>query len=894
MLNKFMIENPSGFPPELLGLDQWVCWRYVNRDGKRTKAPFTPDGRAAKSNRADTWTSYKNASSAAGFDGVGFMFDGEHVGIDLDHCIDQKTGEIEPDALAIVNRVDSYTELSPSGTGLHIFCRGQLKGSGRRRGNVEVYGAGRYFTVTMRPYGEPRQMREASAEIAAVIAEYIDKPKRAGQRAAKVNEGQRRAQTVKDDDLLDRIRNSKQGACFAALWKGDTSAYHGDDSAADLALCNILAFWTGKDAARMDDLFRQSGLMRGKWDERHGPDTYGQMTIRRAIDGTTETYREPKRIEAPDLPQMSEEGSPFRRFEEAYQHVNGYLASRGMLYAVTQAKGEIQTAPLAKFIAVLTEITTRDNGVETCKEFCVEGINNYGEPLPPVNVLASRFSAMTWPLEAWGVDANIYPGMSCKEKLRFAIMEAGHFTASRRTVYEHTGWRKIAGKWAYLYNGGAIGADGLSVELEGALGRYSLPEHGGSMTPTRELLNVLPRRVAIPLLAHVFLAPLREFLSMAGCTPAFILFLAGATGAKKSTIAALGLSHYGAGFDGQHLPASFHDTQNALRRKAFSLKDALLIIDDLHPTSDPRERRTMDGSAQAMARAWGDLAERGRLRADTSFQKEQPPRGLGMMTGEDLPDVGESGLARFFLVEIGRAEITVDDRLSDLQQRASRGEFAASMRTYLEWLLPRADDLPGKLGDAFRKYRSEARARLVGTHDRQPAAVAWLMIGFETALDCMVDHNELTDAQREDLRKEAFETLINTASEQQRDMAQASPCKLFISTLLQMEAAGDVSFVQLGGYAPPISYQSAAQNIGYKDEDFYYLHPVLAYGAVNDVLRDNGTSLPVSRGRLWRQMGEAGLIELAPNGDTSKTKKVGPKDSPRVVWLKRQKAESLA
>ena len=91
------------------------------------------------------------------------------------------------------------------------------------------------------------------------------------------------------NELLQKIRSSKQGKTFNSLFDGKTSLNH---SSADLALCNILAFWTGKDANKMDSIFRQSGLMRPKWDETHNSagETYGQMTISKAIDGCNEVY----------------------------------------------------------------------------------------------------------------------------------------------------------------------------------------------------------------------------------------------------------------------------------------------------------------------------------------------------------------------------------------------------------------------------------------------------------------------------------------------------------------------------------------------------------------------------------------------------------------------------
>jgi putative DNA primase/helicase len=98
-----------------------------------------------------------------------------------------------------------------------------------------------------------------------------------------------------DEQVLTKASNAANGAKFRALfYEGDFSNYPSlpTQSEADLALCEMLAFWLGKDHSRIDRLFRRSALMRSKWDEKHYSDgrTYGQGTIDKAISNTTETY----------------------------------------------------------------------------------------------------------------------------------------------------------------------------------------------------------------------------------------------------------------------------------------------------------------------------------------------------------------------------------------------------------------------------------------------------------------------------------------------------------------------------------------------------------------------------------------------------------------------------
>ena len=140
-------------PRELQALRQWVCWRLVEREpGKLTKVPYTPAGRLASSTNRRTWSTFKQVCAAArGFDGIGFVFtrDAGFVGIDLDKCRDPEAGETEPWALAIIDEVSSYTELSQSGRGWHIIVRGALAEQGRcRAGRVEMYDHARFFVMT--------------------------------------------------------------------------------------------------------------------------------------------------------------------------------------------------------------------------------------------------------------------------------------------------------------------------------------------------------------------------------------------------------------------------------------------------------------------------------------------------------------------------------------------------------------------------------------------------------------------------------------------------------------------------------------------------------------------------------------------------------------------------
>lgn len=272
---------------ELKQRSQWVCWRLEERDGKTTKIPYDPStGRRASSTDPATWGTYDQAVAGCkryGCTGIGFVFSeaDPYVGVDLDHCRNAETGELEAWAQELIADLNSYAELSPSRTGVHIFVRGQQVGERNRAGQIEVYARGRYFTWTGHHLGgTPNVINENQPALDRLFAR-LQPPKQEKKQPAPVQPS-----ALDDEALLELARSAANGAEFTALWNGDTSAYGGDESRADLALCMHLAFWTGRDTVRMDRLFRQSGRYRQKWER---PD-YRERTLRRAIEQTTEVY----------------------------------------------------------------------------------------------------------------------------------------------------------------------------------------------------------------------------------------------------------------------------------------------------------------------------------------------------------------------------------------------------------------------------------------------------------------------------------------------------------------------------------------------------------------------------------------------------------------------------
>ena len=272
-------------PEELRAEPRWVCWRREERGGKTTKVPIDAStGRMAKSTDPATWATFDAAVAACSrlrVDGVGFVFgpDRAFTGLDLDHVI--YGGVLEEQYRWVVDSANTYCEVSPSGDGLHLIFRGSKpEGADRcRKGPVEMYDHERYFTVTGSVYEGHGSLGANPAVVEKAYRTWIEPERKA---AAQATLSMAADGLPDDNELLERMYASRSGAAIRALMAGDASAQGGDRSAADMALCSHLAFWCGGDAARMDRIFRSSGLMRDKWDSARGGSTYGAQTVERA------------------------------------------------------------------------------------------------------------------------------------------------------------------------------------------------------------------------------------------------------------------------------------------------------------------------------------------------------------------------------------------------------------------------------------------------------------------------------------------------------------------------------------------------------------------------------------------------------------------------------------
>lgn len=293
--------NIDSIPKEMKALNNWVLWKYADRkdskgNTKKTKIPFQTNGKKAESTNPETWGSFENVIKTLDrfpdrFDGIGFAFteDSGIMGVDFDHVKDPETGEWNPEAIEEIKSLDSYAEMSPSGTGAHVICIAKIPGPHRRKGPREMYESGRYFTVTgNRIEGTTQTVNEAQGAVNALYYKWFsNRDKNAATKGKKQPEKKIKRSNSEIIDIANRASNSDK---FKSLYSGSTTGYT-SQSEADLALCSLIAFYT-QDPGQIDSIFRGSGLYRAdKWEVAN----YRDRTINKALQGVTETYNPEKK-----------------------------------------------------------------------------------------------------------------------------------------------------------------------------------------------------------------------------------------------------------------------------------------------------------------------------------------------------------------------------------------------------------------------------------------------------------------------------------------------------------------------------------------------------------------------------------------------------------------------
>ncbi len=446
---------------------------------------------------------------------------------------------------------------------------------------------------------------------------------------------------------------------------------------------------------------------------------------------------------------------------------------QGMYYIPS---GKTEKVMLCGFNARITSVVTEDDGLSSTRKFKIVGKVD-GEPLQEITVDSHEFENGSWIGRHWTPKAIIEPGRL--NRTLTAIKQLSNRDGHEdKMLFGHTGWIEKDGHWYYLFNGGAIGTEGLNtsieVDLPGRLENYEvgqLPppkQRKSSIRACLEFLKLAPPEKVYPLFASIFVAPLMEAFQV-DCS----IFIFGRSGTFKTATAAVMQAFFGSAFRAQTLPANWSSTTGAIERSAFGAKDAIFVVDEFHP--DDAASREAREKAERIFRGAANGTGRERLTGPGYYS-----RGLIVATGEKMPHGMESLFARMLLVEFQAGDVDVSV-LTELQKHAQLGTFASIMADYLKWLAPQMDQLKKLLPAAHQQHRDKNGD--IDHHARTASNLASLKIGLDMFLDYARNQKAITGTQSSLYKRDGQKALQQAFNDHRQITSCIKPGDLFIRLL---------------------------------------------------------------------------------------------------------------
>lgn len=524
--------------------------------------------------------------------------------------------------------------------------------------------------------------------------------------------------------------------------------------------------------------------------------------------------------------------------------------------------------PLCNFEARIVADVEMDDGEEITRHVAISGKLAGGAPLKEITIPAKDFDGLSWVPDKWGPRPVVETGRNTKDRLRHAIQTISADGMVSKSVFTHTGWRVIDGKRVFLHGAGAVGADGVSVEMPGRLADYCLPADDAitprdSMIECIKLLSIAPMPVTAPIFAAMFLAPLSEMIE-----PAFTLWVEGPSGSKKSTLTGLMLNMFGPKFYEKHMPADWLSTANHLEMLTFHAKDIPLIIDDFKPGETKHESKEMADKAARIMRAVGNRQARGRLTKERSAARAYIPRGVVIATAE-LGAIGKSVVARQLTVDVRKDSLDLE-LLSTAQ--GQRHVYSYAMKAFIQWIGENWDAVKDTLQTEMASRRKNGDK---GQHSRLPDAINTLYCAFDLVMIWATSIGAITESEAARLSSECWDSLVGIAQRQQRKVESEDPANKFIDVLVSL-LHGRKVLVE-GKKRPDLGGDT---RIGWWNGVEINLLPEAAYNAVVSFMARSGDHFAATPTDLGRDLQEAGWLASSESDRNRAKRRDGGKQMP--------------
>lgn len=522
---------------------------------------------------------------------------------------------------------------------------------------------------------------------------------------------------------------------------------------------------------------------------------------------------------------------------------------------------ENKATPISNFIVLARNKITYTNGVDNVVKYQLEChlLDNPTLELPLITVDLDAYSNMKFlDGSVWEKHAIISAGRTNADKLKEAMKIISRDTMQEHTVFANTGFERINGKLCYLYHGGVIGdVQNVSVDLaDEGLERYCFTDKEfdvkQALKRSLSFLSLADLKITLPILSLIYLAPLTTLLSKNGILADVIIFVQGMSQVGKSTLVGLGLCHYGV-FNRNTFPCTFRDTLNSIEKTAYILKDTINVIDDFNPETMGNSKL---GTMEKVYGMYGDRAGRRRLTKDAGTKRAYTARGLCIVTGEMIPEVAQSRIARSVIVTIKQNSID-SKKLFELKDHSE--ELSYSMMKFIRWIIDNEIRVIEYAKATFKEMTTTKRTSVYG---RTNEAVSVLWIGFTLFTQFLNDYQVIDIDYKNKLDSEASAVLNELAQSQTQYVADLKPTDIFYDTFEELKNINAIRIINL---QVPTSGDYYDKNIvGYYDptKKVYFLYPDAVYNAVEKHYSNNSNKkFPVNAKTLWRYMAEEGLLD---------------------------------
>ena len=578
-------------------------------------------------------------------------------------------------------------------------------------------------------------------------------------------------------------------------------------------------------------------------------------------------------------------------------HINNEILKysemlRGSEFFISENKLNVKTdkgyAGVANFIPIITKKLIFNNGNDKEIRYSIKALllDNDVQMLDEIEITPQELNTFKFILgSSWDTGAIVEPSSTNYSRLRYVAQLIAKNTMKEQEVYTNTGFKRIGKDLVYLYHNGVIGnKHNISTDLsQDGLERYCFTnkefDRVQALKRSYSMLDVATHNLTIPLMATIYLAPLTSILQEEGIEPDYILMYVAKTGAGKSSIVAAGLSHFG-DFTRNTFPATFENTVSAIEKKAFTLKDTILVTDDLKPSIDMKQQLAV---LEKLYGIFGDRSSKSRI--SPNLKKLRPTytaRGLCIITSEIIPELSEGRLFRSIIVNIKKSDIDLS-KLTVIQN--NKEELAFAMKLFIKWIIKNETEIRAKAKQMMQNLQSRQDNSI---HGRTNESVNTMTIGFTFFLQFMLENEIIDKAEYKKMQDEAYSTLKAITDNQIEELGDITPVAMFYNAIEELLHTNKIYLLDYKTGKP--LNDTKGLMVGYLDneEKEYYFFENTIYSEVCKFYSGKGNKFPISKLSLWKYLREGNLLHRTEKQKRNTVERVNPitKEKMRVIPVK--------